>query len=258
MNEIRECAACGSHETVNTDSPIIRDKYSKYSVLKCKKCDLHWSDPMPTTEEMDTHYGKYYKVRYSTVDKSKFKTNIRKIITFRKLRLKNFFRHIEKHSPHKSILDFGCGEADILFLAKKKSWKVLGVDYSNELGSFLKNKGIDFKQANNLYDAGISENSFGCISAKHTIEHLTNLKYFFDSVKKFLMVKGVLAIKTPSSTSMRAKLGLADWHYVKPPEHCWGFNLFNFKLLAERNGFEVIYIKDNLLVDELTCIAIKK
>jgi|GEM_PF-1560685 len=252
---INECFACGSIKLKNTGSPISQDKFSKYSVIECEKCNLQWSDPMPTQDEMDIHYGKYYDVRYSTVDRYPLKNIIRNTLTFRKIRLKNYFELIERYSPDKSIIDFGCGEAKILYEAKKKDWKILGVDYSNELSDKFKKEEIDFIRENDLNNIGVKFNSFGCISAKHTIEHLTDLKGFFNSVKKYLLSDGIIAIKTPSSTSIRAKLGLANWHFVNPPEHCWGFNINNFEKLIERNGFEVIYLKDSLLVDELTCIA---
>lgn len=254
-NVSKVCIACGSNETNNLGKPIYSDANSKYSVIECKVCKLQWSDPMPTIEEMDKHYTKYYEIRYNTVDKYPLKNKIRNFITFRKLRLNSFFRIIEKYSPEKSILDFGCGEADILYEAKKEDWKILGVDYSNELSEKFKEDGIDFIQSNDLNSTGIGSHTFGCISAKHTVEHLTDLEEFFKSVKKYLTNNGILAVKTPSSTSLRARSGLADWHYVRPPEHCWGFNVNNFGKLLEKNGFEIIYLKDSLLVDELICIA---
>jgi len=251
------CPACGSSDVKNCGQPIYSDKRSKYSVIECNICQLNWSNPMPTIDELDEHYLKYYEVRHNTVEKSEMKLAIRKKITFREYRLKKFFSLIKKFSPVNYILDFGCGEAEILYLAKKKQWQVLGVDYSNELSEKFNKENINFIQANDLFSINIEKSSVGCISAKHTIEHLTDLEFFFDSTRDILHKDGILAIKTPSSTSLRAKRGLSGWHHVNPPEHCWGFNLNNFGKLVSRNGFEVVYLKDGILVNELTCIARK-
>lgn len=255
MIKYNECPACGSQDLINSGKPINCSSDSKYSVIKCQNCSLQWCDPMPTKEDLDTYYNIYYEIRYNTVDKYPLKTKIRSLLTFRAARLKSFFKLIEKYSPANSILDFGCGEAKILYIAKEKNWKILGVDYSSELKGKFKMDEIEFKQGSDLYSIDIEKNSFGCISAKHVIEHIPNIPKFLQSIKDYLTANGIIAAKTPSASSLRAKFGLADWHLVKPPEHFWGFNIENFRKLFERNGFQIIYLKDNLFVDELTCIA---
>lgn len=251
----KSCPACESKSFSDLGKPIESKPDSIYNVVECNNCKLNWCNPMPDQEDLNNYYSKYYETRYSTVDKYPLKTKIKIILTLRKHRLKNYFAIIDKYSPGKSILDFGCGEADILYVAKEKGWKILGVDYSNELSEKFKTDNIDFKPGSDLNQIGIEENSFDCITAKHVIEHIPEITKFLDSIKKYLTPNGIFAVKTPSATSNRAKLGLANWHLVRPMEHFWGFNLDNFGRLMEKNGFEVIYLKDNLLVDELTCIA---
>lgn len=255
MIEFKVCPACNSKSFTNIGKPIASDENSIYSVIECNDCKLNWCSPMPSTKELNDYYTRYYQTRYSTIDKYPLKTKIKSIVTFRKARLKNFFSIIEKYSPGKSILDFGCGEADILYVAKEKGWKVLGVDYSNELSEkFIKDK-INFKCASDLSSTGIEKNSLSCITAKHVIEHIPEMENFFESIKQYLSPNGVFAVKTPSASSNRAKLGLANWHLVRPMEHFWGFDINNFRKLMEKNAFEILYLKDNVLVDELTCIA---
>jgi SAM-dependent methyltransferase len=255
MMSYKTCPACKSTDFDNMGKPLNCDSDSKFSLIKCRECGLEWCDPMPSKAELDDYYNSYYEIRYSTVDKSPLKTKIRSHLTFRQARLKGFFNLIQKCSPEKSILDFGCGEAHILYLAKDYKWRVLGVDYSNELKDQFKQAGIDFKHGDDLDGANIAENSFGCISAKHVVEHLPDLPNFLQSVRRYLAKDGIFAVKTPSATSLRAKLGLANWHLVRPMEHFWGFNIHNFKMLMESNGFDVLYINDSFVVDELTCIA---
>lgn len=253
----KECPSCSSNKFKNLGIPIESDENSVYSVLECMECKLNWCSPMPSTEELNDYYSKYYKTRYSTVDKYTLKTKFKSILTFRKSRLKGFFSLIEKYSPGKSILDFGCGEADILYIAKNKRWKILGIDYSNELADKFKKENIDFVCGSDFDSLGIEKKSFSCISAKHVIEHIPGIDNFLNSAKEYLSPHGILAIKTPSASSNRAKLGLANWHLVRPMEHFWGFDINNFGMLMRKNKYEILYLKDNFLVDELTCIARK-
>lgn len=256
--KFKECPACGSGNFKNIGKPVDSDINSIYSVIECLVCKLNWCSPMPSSEDLTDYYEKYYETRYSTVDKYPLKTRLRSIVTFRRARLESFFSLIEKYSPGKSILDFGCGEADILYVAKEKGWKVLGVDYSNELSEKFRKDNIEFKCGSDLNSIGIVKNSFSCISAKHVIEHIPEIEKFLNSIKQYLTPQGIFAVKTPSASSNRAKLRLSNWHMVRPMEHFWGFNIDNFRSLLEKNGFNILYIKDNLLVDELTCIAIVK
>jgi SAM-dependent methyltransferase len=255
MIRYQTCPACKSSNTEFIGKPYGCNEDSKFSVIKCSECGLEWCDPMPTKKELDDYYNSYYEKRYSTVDKNPAITKIRSILTFRHIRLTSFFNLIKKYSPENSILDFGCGEAQILYLAKKNKWKVLGLDYSNELKDTFEKAGIDFYHGNDLDETAVPENSFGCISAKHVVEHLPDLPNFLQSVRRCLTKDGIFAVKTPSATSLRAKLGLANWHLVRPMEHFWGFNKDNFRILMEENGFQVLSLEDNLFVDELTCIA---
>ncbi len=251
----RSCPACSSKNLLNKGKPLDSSAGSPYSVIECLDCKLNWCSPMPTVKELNEYYNRYYEIRYSTVDKNPKIAKIRSILTFRKNRLRMFFNLIEKYSPGKSIIDFGCGEADVLYEAKSRGWKVLGIDYSNELSERFKRDNVEFVCANSLDAARIDEHSFHCISAKHVIEHIPEIENFLFSVRKYLKPNGIFAVKTPSASSLRARTGLANWHLVRPMEHFWGFDKHNFRKLLEKNGFELLFIRDSMLVDELVCIS---
>lgn len=252
------CPACNSSKIADTGKPILQNADSKYNVMQCSECKIMWTSPMPTKEDLDAHYERYYYVRNSTVDKSKFKKRFKEIIGFGKFRKKLFLDSIEKYLQLKTIVDYGCGNDNLLKIAKKRGWDVTGIDYSDEEISFFEKENIKFIKASTLEEAGIEEESLGCIILKHTIEHITDIKSYLNSIKKYLSKDGLIAIKTPSSSSLRARLNLAKWHIVNPPEHQWGFNKNNFGMLLENNGFEILTIRDSLITNELICIARKR
>ncbi len=251
----KKCPACNSEKIIDTGKPILQGVDSKYNVIQCTECKIMWSSPMPTKEELDEHYEKYYYVRNSTVDKNKFKKRLIEIISFRNFRKNFFLDSIEKYLKVKKVIDYGCGNDNLLIIAKGRGWEVTGIDYSDEEKSFYEKENIKFIKASTLDEAGLEESSLGCIILKHTIEHITEIKSYLNSIRKYLSEDGILAIKTPSSSSLRARLNLTQWHIVNPPEHQWGFNKNNFRILLENNGFNVLDIKDSMIINELTCIA---
>jgi SAM-dependent methyltransferase len=143
----------------------------------------------------------------------------------------------------------------MLAIAREDGWSVVGIDYSRENTARLRASGFDVRVATDLPSSGVNAGSVDCLVAKHVIEHVVDLERFLADCRTVLRPGGILAIKTPSRTSLRARLGLANWHLVNPPEHQWGFQPHCFRLLLESHGLEVRYLRNDSIVDELVCIA---
>lgn len=249
------CIVCESEKILRVGKPYGHPYDSKYDEMQCENCKLLWVEPMPTEKEIQEHYEKYYEHRREAGKSETLKSQLLRLITLKKTRDGKYLSKIIKHTEKGLFLDFGCGEGDILLLAKKKGFDVLGIDWATEVQEKLKKYDIDVKITNCLSTANIKESSVDCISATHVLEHLLDHKRFFDGVKKLLKPNGVFASKVPSGSSLRAKLKSSYWHRTYPPEHFWGFNTNNYKMLLEKNNFQILYIRDSILINELTCIA---
>ncbi len=248
------CIACKSINVSNFGKPPLLKSDTHYIVLKCNECNLMWSYPMPTEEELTVHYNSYYERRFQKILNSSLKF-FRDIITFKYIREYYFLKNTMKYSHIKKFLDYGCGEGEMLLIGKKFGWNCTGTEYSKELSDKYNKLGIKVVVARDFQNSTLEQNNFDLILFKHLFEHLKEIPLFLNQAKKYLRKNGLIAIKTPSNTSLRAKTKTANWHYVNPPEHLWSFNPHNFKLLLENNGFEVLRIRNNLMVDELICYA---
>lgn len=244
------CPVCGSGSFFKTGKPLWHGEDSKFDEMQCKECKLRWVEPMPAEEEIDEYYRKYYARRRKT-DLSK----IYRFITFKKFRNRKHIKRLEIYTGRGLFLDFGCGEGELLKIAKERGWNVIGIEYSVEIKDELEKFGINVVHTNNISGAGLKEHSVDCISSTHIIEHIINHEKFFTEVKKYLKPGGIFVTKVPSGTSLRARLNLSYWHLTYPYEHFWGFDINNYRILLEKNGFNILYIKDSLLINELTCIA---
>lgn len=252
MKEI--CQACGSEDVKNCGYPILQNEDSKYSVIECNKCKLMWASPMPTDNDLTLHYNAYYQRRFKRILKASLKF-LRDIITLKTLREYFFLKHATKYTNVRRFLDYGCGEGEMLELGNKLGWDCTGTEYSKELADKFESLGLNVVIATDFESSSLEQNSFDLILFKHLIEHIKDIPTFLNQTKKYLSKGGIVAVKTPSNTTLRAKTKTAKWHFVNPPEHQWSFNTVNFKLLMEKNGFEVLSIKNSLLVDELICFA---
>ncbi|MEI7484542.1 MAG: class I SAM-dependent methyltransferase [Ignavibacteriota bacterium] len=255
MNIIKEfCKVCGSDNPVNNGKPVFHVNGSKYNVLECRKCSLQWSSPMPSEDELTMHYNTYYNRRFKRILKTSLKF-LRDLLTLKEVREYYFLKKVLEYTNVKKFLDYGCGEGEMLLLGRKFGWECTGTEYSEELKDKFVTLGINVIVATDFENSKLKQSYFDLIILKHLIEHIKDIPSFLNQAKKYLSDNGVLAIKTPSNSSFRAKTRTANWHFVNPPEHLWSFNTLNFKLLLENNGFEVLSIKNSLLVDELICYA---
>jgi SAM-dependent methyltransferase len=255
---LERCVACGSERLTDLGVPPLQTLDSPYRVTECTECGLRWSDPMPTPAALEAHYTTYYARRFAGVAARR-----RNVLYTKALRASGWFRWrhesflalIARFAPRGVLLDFGAGEGEMLQTARDHGWEAIGIDYSAETVAPLRARGFDMRVGSDFASAGVAARAADVLVLKHVIEHLVDLETFLADARRVLKVGGVLAVKTPSRTTHRARLRLARWHHVNPPEHQWSFQPKAFRLLMERHGFDVEYLRDSLVVDELICLA---
>ncbi len=165
-------------------------------------------------------------------------------------------RLVKKFAPVGPILGYGCGKGRLIRALNKAGFsEVIGIDYSHDNVSRLREEGPDVRQGSDPASAGLPDQSLSCLVASHVIEHLLDPTDFMAKAYRLLIPGGVLITAVPSRTSLRARLGESDWHHVDPPNHQWSFDLVSFQRLVQRHHFECIHNKNNLFVNELLNVS---
>ncbi len=166
----------------------------------------------------------------------------------------------------KRVLDLGCVEHESSIadnqnwwlhgLIKKRAVSVRGVDYDNKAVADLRNKGYDVCVAD-VENMELNE-QYDVVMAGELLEHLTNHRSFFESVKRHLARDGVLVASVPNANSVNYFLQtLLFGHEVDAWDHAVFFTPVTLTVMLRKCGFtptkvilyqpDEIYHHDNLV-----------
>lgn len=108
-----------------------------------------------------------------------------------------------------SILDAGCGGGALMLnLAKKKEWRLLGIDLSHTATNYIK----DYLQLDacqgSIVNMNLRDNQFDLVICSEVLEHLSNTDFPLAISELFRVSKKYVLITTPYKEDLR-------YHQVK-------------------------------------------
>lgn len=229
------CRLCGGHDlrlyyTLGNDG--------QFRYFKCSHCSLVNYD---LTGGLDQ--AQYTTIFYDPTD-GKQKENLDKDQSFR------FIQKVIKKPG--SLLDIGCGNGRLLYLAKQAGWQVKGLELSVEMAEFVRERiGIEVQVADFLHmepdrdDLG----HYDLVVLRHVLEHLPNSLLAMEKISALLKPDGCLLLEMPNIEGLSKKwsrtlvnLGLHQRRFGADfmAGHCNEFSLKSMRFLARRSGFELV------------------
>jgi 2-polyprenyl-3-methyl-5-hydroxy-6-metoxy-1,4-benzoquinol methylase len=201
----------------------------KYIIGKCKNCDLIFTHPLPTKEELEEIYNeKYFKPYITSVNKK------REIFQKR-------IRWIQVYCLKGSLLDVGCETGIFLELMKNKGWKIAGIEFSDVAWSYAREKVGDVIFYGNLKDACYKSNSFDVVTLWHTLEHLVHPLETLQEIRRILKPYGLLFIEVPNIHFIRNYFlqifGITKHLFFV--EHLLHFTPHTLMLMVRKAGFTI-------------------
>src|SRR6185437_4122158 len=117
----RICPVCAdTHPTILLTAPDrFHGRRTQYQLLRCSACSLVWLHDPPPPFEMGKHYGSDYDRAIADAKKAP----------------DHWFSRRDKLLRHKSggaILDMGCAAGGFLSTLKGPSWKLFGIEMSED------------------------------------------------------------------------------------------------------------------------------
>lgn len=227
------CNLCGGNDT----SKILDNRPDyEYSIMtrldyyKCnnKMCGFVFVKSEPSNEQIQSFYSKYST---HTFNKKISNLNLLAKISqyFKDRSLRELFFNTNYNQA--KVLDFGCGNGNLLYDLKKLGIKNLfGYDFDTKAIETSKNDGIVFFSDYNQ----ISNNGkYDYIFLNHVVEHLYDARSVIQNLSKHLNDSGKIIIRTPNTDSFLCNLFDENWRGWETPRHLGIYNYRNIDLLKQ-------------------------
>jgi 2-polyprenyl-3-methyl-5-hydroxy-6-metoxy-1,4-benzoquinol methylase len=221
LERLSKCPLCKSGHFLN-HREVIDNAVSKetFILCKCTNCQLLFTNPRPTDEEIGPYYN--FPAYFSHEDKAKNFTQwvyqqVRNYSISKKVK---FIRSLKNKG---SLLDYGCGTGEFIFAAKKKGWKVKGIEPS-EKARGLANSKLGNKVKSNITELK-KDSSFDVITLFHVLEHIHDIRKTIKTILKHLKPTGYLIIAVPNHESWDGIHYEKNWAGWDVPRHLYHFNL---------------------------------
>jgi len=152
---------------------------------------------------------------------------------------------VELAGRNKKVLDIGCYEGTISELVARNSNEVYGVDFSDKALDIAKDKGINVFRADIEKDElAFKDSFFDVIIVAEIIEHIFDMRAFFEKIKRVLKPNGYIILTTPNLATLGRRLLLLfgrNPHIEIVFEHGWAGHIRYF---IKSNLFSTLKLYD--------------
>jgi len=221
------CKLCGS-----ADLPLFytQGDNRQFKFYRCRKCRLVVYDTLTGVNQ-----EKYILTRVDPRAPTRQNRGHRQTYAF-----------IQRHATAKGrMLDLGCGDGTVLWLAKQDGWEVKGVELFPELTKLVRETlGLDVETSDITAYNGVSA-AWDCVVLTHVLEHLPDPVGALAKIRNLLKPGGVGVLEFPNIDAFDARLrrllerlGFHRRKYAATyvPGHVQEFCRASFAFAAERAG----------------------
>jgi 2-polyprenyl-3-methyl-5-hydroxy-6-metoxy-1,4-benzoquinol methylase len=190
--------------------------------------DMLITSPQPDENNLGKYYESEDYISHTDNKRSLFEKAYHIV---KNIALKNKLNLINSENPQKGrILDIGSGTGDFLLTAKENGWNTVGVEPSDRAKSIAIKKGISFVEK----ISDLENNSFDVITMWHVLEHVPNLEFQIQELKRLLKPTGTLIVAVPNFKSFDANHYKTFWAAYDVPIHFWHFSKKAIQSLFEK------------------------
>lgn len=236
MNNISECPICNN----DSFSPFLEVKdhmitKEEFKIVNCDSCGFHFTNPIPTRENI----GDYYKSDVYVSHSSSKKGLINRLYnSVRKRTLKQKVNWIKSNSNGKQLLDLGCGTGHFLRAAIDSGFNGIGIEPDEDARNFAKTENnLSPLPQSELYN--LEKGSIDVITMWHVLEHVYDLKKDVEVLTQLVNEKGTIFIAVPNMNSYDARKYKSFWAAYDVPRHLYHFQEKDIRNLFGQFDFEL-------------------
>lgn len=220
MNQQQKCPLCNSAE--------IKDlrRYQADHLARCGYCHFVFSRAIPTIEELSVLYSEYsYGGDYyvSPITRERYRAIIQEFEPFRK---------------HNRLLDVGCGNGQLLSVAREMGWECYGTEVSGRAVKLCREQGFEVHE-DSLAETIEKLPECDVLISIDVIEHLSTPAEEVRLMHRALRTGGLMYITTPNFNGLLRLITGKDHSIIGYPEHLGYFTPNTLRRLAIQSGFKV-------------------
>lgn len=222
------CPICNSNEIrFIFDCPDHFLSGEVFQLFECNSCKARLTFPQPPPTKIFDYYKSDEYVSHSDTQKGLINFAYQKVKT---ITLRQKVALLNKRSPGKVLLDYGCGTGDFLQYAKTKGYKTIGLEPDQSARQLAADKSLDVHSLEWVKD---TPTQFDAITLWHVLEHTYDPGEVLKSLRDKLTGKGILVIAVPNYASYDANYYDTNWAAYDVPRHLFHFHPKTINYLAE-------------------------
>ena len=206
-------------------------RHEKYTLVRCPGCALVWLSDPPPPSEMYRHYTEAYdKLISASGQNSPHRWQARQSA-------------LKPHKQSGALLDMGCSSGAFLESMKGPSWKLHGIEMSEDSAKIAEAKTGAQVFVGQILDAPFPAESFEAITCFDVLEHLYEPRQVFAKVGEWLKPGGIFYVLVPNIDSAEARAFGSYWHGLELPRHLFHYSPDSLKFLAKSAGLGEVSIE---------------
>lgn len=248
--KIKGCSICGLSDFSATRYGGYYYKENRYSIVKCRKCNFMFLDPLPSQELLDGIYSdnSYFENYHATHN------GVESYIDAMECYRKNdeaVINLIKRHKPLGRLFDIGCAGGRFLASAARFGYDVYGIEPNMKMAEYAKNVFGFNVVPGKIQNVSFPEDYFDIIYASDVLEHILELRQSVRTIYGLLKKDGIFVVNQPlvynrSFFNLLLKANMffkQDKWAPNPPAHLWEFTPRTLKVFLNAMGFKITYLK---------------
>lgn len=195
-------------------------------LFRCNRCGLIFAERDKNFDYYVNRYAEMIDKEYIEEERGRRQASVK------------ILERIGRYKDTGRLLDIGCASGFLLDEARRRKWKVYGIEISKWAATYAKERLNLNVIRGTVEDAAFSDGYFDVIVMLDILEHLPDPKYTLQEARRVLKEDGVLYISTPNISSAISRILRAKWWGINK-FHLFYFSKKTLEKLLDVSGFKV-------------------